>query len=191
MNKALLLVAGFLTIGIWSCKKDDSGPSCTSTSNFKYLKVGNWMSYDYSDLGSNDDSLRMEVQSQPSAGTYLTKLIGGGVSVQSTSDKRYTKECSDWLYVSAAGEPDLNTNKVFPANRTLNQSWAVNNNSSTYTVVGKDVSITVPAGTFTCDKLTYHSTGTINTDTIWFSNDIGYIKYDGLLFWYELRAKNF
>jgi hypothetical protein len=172
---------------ISSCKKDDNN-SCSNNNYMKFLKVGNYWSYNLFDALTSEDSIGMKIESQPSAGTYFMKIYGAGTPVQIGGDKRYMKECNDWFMVDPTSEPDDN-DKVYPAVRSLNQTWTVGN--STYVVVGKDVSVTVPAGTFTADKLTFHSAGTINTDTIWFSNDVGYIKYVGLVYDYELRSKNF
>ena len=79
--------------------------------------------------------------------------------------------------------------------RVLGDTWTYydpqNASFNDYTVYQKNVSLTVAAGTFTCDVLTFNQQGTFNTDTIWWNNSVGWVKYSGVFLDYSLTAKNF
>ncbi|PZF74184.1 hypothetical protein [Taibaiella soli] len=202
MKSYVLKVSALLLAGaalLTACHKDDNNNpapsnngnggntsgSCTNNGLAKFLKVGNKLVYDYSEVYTDDSVFTMEVTGTTSAGSYQFALTGGG-QVFASAPARVMRECNDWVKVSASGEP---TNLTYKLNRAQGDSWVVG--SSTYTVVEKNVTVSTPAGNFVCDKLSYYTPGTINTDTIYYNNDIGQVKYDGLLYEYTLRSKNF
>ncbi|XZF13054.1 hypothetical protein ACTHGU_14805 [Chitinophagaceae bacterium MMS25-I14] len=194
---AILCIFLFATL---SCKKNDSSGSsgsggCQNNGYIKFLKVGNKWNYNYLDFFSADTSMTMEITSEPSSGVFVTTLTGGGYVVSATGNKRYTQECNDWMLVNPAIAPTA-ADKTYKLNRQLNDTWTtipgnITTITNSYTVIGKNVPVTVPAGTFTCDVFAYNQQGTFNTDTIYFSNEVGYIKYVGFLYEYELKSKNF
>lgn len=193
MKKVLLasLVVLFCGTVILSCKKSsssDNNGGCTNNGKFTFLKTGNKLVYEYSDLLSADTLLTFDIGAKSSAGSYLVNLTGGGYLVSSGGDKRYMKECNDWLLIGVTGEP-TDSSKEFPATRALGQTWTMN--GATFKVVASNVPVVTPAGTFNADKITYYQANAFNTDTIYFNNSIGYIKYDGFIDNYTLKSKNF
>lgn len=202
MKSYILKVSALLLAGttlLTACHKDDNNntsPSnnggnnsgtCTNNGLAKFLKVGNKCVYDYSEVYSDDSVLTLEVTGQTSGGAYQYSISGGGQIFAQGGNTRNMKECNDWVSVSITGEP---TTKTYKLNRALGDTWTVNN-VNTYTVVAKNVTVSTPAGNFVCDKLTYYTAGAFNTDTIYYSNDIGEVKYDGLFDEFTLRSKNF
>jgi len=193
-TKQLLAIMIMATATFSACKKDDKKTtpvpeSCTNNGYLKFLKTGNKMEYNYLDLATDDTTLTIEYGAQASDGSYKMLLTGGG-SFTSGNPTRYIKECNDWLVVSTSPAPTYATNKTYPLIRKPGDKWTVSGVNN-YTVVATGVSVTTDAGTFICDKFAYNQTGTFNTDTIYFSNEYGYIKYEGFLLEYSLKSKNF
>ena len=184
----------FLTVFfIGSCKnKNDDEPAKTQdtcgTLSMTYMVDGNQLHYDYSiflagvlpiditikNFGTNNEFI------------YLTSISGG------TADTTYARECNGWLFTNQ-DYPLLNTNKTSKSVTAIGDSWTNYNSfdTTTYTVISKNLSITVPAGTFVCDQIIYNSYIAPQMDTLYFNNAVGIVKTVGTSFVQELRSKNF
>jgi len=190
ITAVLLALSGLLA----SCKKEGKdgpgGDSCTNNGHTKYLKVGNKLEYEYAEFSlSEDTSMTLECVGKK-GDSYEFHITGGGQWGSAGGGKRFMKECNDWLLINEANEPVSPGNRTYQLVRKNGDTWTASSVSQ-YTVVQKDVSVNTRAGTFICDKITFHLEGAFNTDTIYYSNDIGTVKYDGFAMEYELKSKNF
>jgi hypothetical protein len=174
-----------------SCKKEDkgSGESCTNNGHSKFLKVGNKLVYQYDELFSEDTMMILEAIGTTSGGATEFNITGGG-AFGGAQKKRFMKECNDWLLITTTGEPKSSDSRTYKLVRTAGDTWdaAV---ISHYTVLEKDVTVTTPAGNFVCDKILYTQDGAFNTDTLYYSNEVGTVKYIGFIAEYQLKSKNF
>ena len=150
-----------------------------------FLTNGHILTYDFTYFGTTI-TLTHTIKSYGTKGEFKTILNSSAFN-----DSVYSKECGGWLRRSPK-YPLLNTYKYRKSATAVNDAWTYTDASTTvnYVVVAKNVSVTVPAGTFVCDKITYHQIGTSNTDTIYFNNTVGDVKYVGLIE-YKLKSKNF
>lgn len=198
MNYLKLGITSICLLGITaivSCKKEDDKKTtpketCTNNGYLKFLNVGNKWNYSYWEFSSSEDTfISYSISSQTSAGSYKFDISGGG-TLAGAYKTRYIKECNDWMLVNTSNDPTNADDKSYPAIRKTGDKWTVGTTNN-YTVVETGVSVTTPAGTFKCDKIAYAQTGAFNVDTIFYSNDIGWIKYDGWFMGYELTSKNF
>jgi hypothetical protein len=178
---------------IASCKKDnDDSSSGPCIHSFTFLKNGAELTYSYSGLFGTSSTVKNIYDSTSQAGVFKHTIKN--ISNGATLGTRYMKGCGGWLYndVTVNIKDSL---KNIKEDRALGDEWGYYDPQlmkfNEYKVYKKNVSITVPAGTFTCDQLIYHQEGTINTDTLWWNNTYSYIKYSGFLFGYELTSKNF
>lgn len=180
-----------------SCKKDteETTPEATvpvvtptdtcGTPVMSYLAAGHILTYDFSYFASSF----ILTHTIKNFGSNQFKTV---LSSSVINDSVYSKECGGWLYQSPSQSLTSN-HKYRKSSTVVGTTWTSINGSITanYVVIAKNVSVTVPAGTFTCDKITYHQTGTSNTDTLFFNNSVGDVKYIGTGFNYALKTKNF
>jgi hypothetical protein len=193
--KALLGIAFVTLLIVSGCKKDNDTTSAPTpapvdtcgTPSMSFLANGRVLKYNYTVFG-NTDTLAITIKSYGANDEFQFLLVYGGTPVDTT----YGKECGGWLYRSDS-YPLLSTYKDRKSTTAVNDTWNYSDASvtATYKVIAKNVSVTVTAGTFVCDKITYHDVSTINTDTLYFNNTVGDVKYNGALFDYELKSKNF
>jgi len=202
MNKSLrtysLVLIGIIA-SLMSCKKDeDTTPTTPATqttstacsNSFSFLHVGDSLTYDIVILGTPYVAT-YTILSSPSLNVYKMQVMLSGTS---TPNIRYYQGCDGWLRndTDAAVHDTLHYMKE---NRVMGDSWNYYDPEydtyNQYTVAEKNVSVATAAGTFTCDKMLFYQQGTINTDTLWWSNAVGTIKYSGTLFDYVLTWKNF
>jgi hypothetical protein len=181
-----------VTILFISCKKDSDAPSGGACSHgFGFLKDGASLTYDYSTLFTPNSTVTISFDSI-SAGVFSETIRD--VSNSTVLGTRYMKGCNGWL-LNDIVQNVSDTLKYMKESRALGEEWVYFDpqfmNYNDYKVFKKDVSVTVPAGTFTCDEILYTQRGAINTDTLWWNNTYSFIKYSGLLFSYELKGKNF
>jgi hypothetical protein len=192
LKQSIAILCFLSIISFVACKKEDKSPSsesCTNNGYLKFLKVGHKLTYNYSDISTDDSLLTMEITSITSGDAYKYDLTGGG-TFTGTYKNRYIKECNDWMLVNVSTDPTSASDKTYPTARKTGDKWTVGTTNN-YLVVATGVSITTDAGIFICDKIAYNQTGAFNTDTIYYSNDIGWVKYDGWLMEYSLKSKNF
>ena len=196
MRKIKITVLGFAILSMAtlnSCKKEEkktTKESCTNSGNLKYLKVGNKWVYNYAELSLSEDTLAtLEITSFTSGDAYKIDITGGGTFFGANRN-RYVKECNDWFLVNPSGDPGFANDKSYPLIRKAGDKWTIAG-SNNYEVLATGVSVKTEAGTFICDKITYAQSGAFNVDTIYYSNEVGWIKYVGFLFEYDLKSKNF
>ena len=188
--RGLIAIAVSGSIILASCQKAETLPSgCVDNGAMSFLKVGNELVYDYTDIATLDDELIITVSGKTEDGAYILDLTEGGAYVETTGDTRYMRECDEWLLIDAEQDP-TSSDRGFPVNRTIDQTW-MEGQAGQYKVIEKNVAVSVQAGTFTCDVIRFEPTNTFDTITIYFNNQVGYVKYDGLQTQYELKSKNF
>lgn len=188
----MVLVTGLVVSG---CKKksDDDDDAVTPTPTdtcgtplMTFMADGHVLTYDFSYLGTTI-TMTHTIATYGTTGQFKTtlasSLLNGTV---------YSKECGGWLY-RASTDALVNTNKYRKSTTAVGDTWTFveGSTSAVYLVLAKNQSITTPAGTFACDKISYAQTGTLNVDTIWFNNAVGDVKYSGTLIDYTLKTKNF
>jgi hypothetical protein len=129
--------------------------------------------------------------SSTASDVYMATSVSDQGSLNYTD---YFHPCNNNLYIGttvSAAQTSTQVDQV--SNSMLNSSWTENFNStiSNYKVIAKNVSVTVPAGTFSCDKITYQQNGAANVDTIFWNSSVGNVKYNGVFLAYEALYKNF
>jgi hypothetical protein len=150
MKNALFMLLAALTL-LASCKKDDSDPE--QTKDYVQLKTGNYWIYRISYI----DTLGVELLTNTYDSIYISgdTTINGNVYAKKnhtvmTSPAEYLRDSSNYLVNS------LGTKMFSPVNfsDTLTKGYAIMSYSDTlfsyfYKMTDKDLSVTVPAGTFT------------------------------------------
>lgn len=186
----IILFAAILAVGCKKKNDDDSAKQqdTCGTLSMSYLVDGNQLHYLYTiflagviniditikNFGTNNDFI------------YLSSISGG------QADTTYAKECNGWFYTNS-NYPLINTNKTAKPINSLGDSWTNINSidTTTYTVIAKNVNITVPAGIFICDQITFNSFIKPQIDTLYFNNTVGIVKVVGTSFTQTLNSKNF
>jgi len=157
-----------------ACKKDnDTTPSATTTTTtggtctntFAFLHTGDSLQYSMTVFGTNY-VVYQSFAATSTANVYKTVISTVGMS---NTAVRYLKWCDGWLrddtdavvndtlhYIKETRALGDSWNYYYPGYSTYNQ----------YTVAQKNVNVTTPAGTFTCDRMLFYQSGTINTDTV-------------------------
>ena len=181
----------FLSLCLQSCDEDDATNTCTG-GNFNFLTVGNqWESSFFGSFFADDTLLMAEVLEEPEPGVF--KLRTWSEPDNDLDDTYYLQDCGDYM-LRSKNLPIMPDDKYMKANRAVGDAWSytdrVTNVTSNYEVLEKNVSVTTPAGTFVADKISYYQTGAFNTDTMFISNDVFFVKYEGII-QYELISKNF
>ena len=190
--KKLLTCAAFLlsmAVVISSCSDDDDpAPSGGSTTGFKFLAAGRTLTYSFqspfftdtvltasfADLGGSVfTGTQTSLPNNDLAGMTYLKLCSGNIATGETS----TVDCANIWMKSSRNVGDIYT------------YLESGTDSASHEVIAKNVTVTVPAGTFTCDKMVY-SDG-FNVDTFYFSNDNFIIKYESPFVSYQLKSKNY
>jgi len=195
MKKFFFLPVLILVLFV-SCKKTDTSSStaCTGTSigEFTFLKDGSKLTYDFQSLFGTDDTVVLSFTATSHPGVFLQKL--NDITSSTILEQVYTRECNGWLLNDKNTNP-ADSEKYVKETTVVGDTWRYfdpqSQNYGDYTVIKKNVSVTVSAGTFTCDKLIFNEEGTINTDTVYWNNTYNIIKYDGLLVSYSLINKNY
>ncbi|MCW3125949.1 MAG: hypothetical protein JWO03_1607 [Bacteroidetes bacterium] len=189
-TKLLFPVALIGLLFLASCQHATTTTNCINT--FPYLANGHTLHYSITDAFLfSDTSFDVSIGITSSSDVYMSTGVSDQGSLNQTG---YFHPCNDKLYLGntvSAAQSSGNYERV--NNVPVNTTWSetVSGTTYNYAVIGKNISVTVPAGTFVCDKVTYHEAGTINTDTIYCNAAVGDVKYDGTLFSYELHHKNF
>jgi hypothetical protein len=195
----LLVFLFFSLFSLNSCKKEETKsepepepvptPVVTDTCGtplMTFLKNGNQLVYDFTISGSTVP-LTHKIKTYGSKGEFKTVI-----SSSLYTDSVYSKECKGWMQRSPR-YPLLSSYKSRKSVTAVNDTWTYSDGAitATYIVLAKNISVTVGAGTFVCDKINYKQNGSANTDTIYFSNEVGDVKYIGTGFDYKLKSKNF
>ncbi|MDB5226881.1 MAG: hypothetical protein JWN78_1074 [Bacteroidota bacterium] len=198
-NFSMLLL---LTISISSCKKSSNS---TNNNNIPGNCVNNtgWVRDGHSWVYTNEpiyifaDSLFVTMESAGSGIFKSTSTFDNG-----TPFSGYAKPCGNYIY-QAADAAMTNAQIAYYVDGNINDTWSSVVTSTggytvtnTFTITDKNVSITVPAGTFSClvIHITSHSTqpGSLTVETdLYMNNTYGMIETDGNTSHYELVRKNF
>lgn len=188
-KQVFFLTCLFLLQFLSSCKKDEV-MTCNPSENFPFLEVGNKWEYDFEELFSFSENLEIEIEEVIEPGKLRI-----GYTTQSSffPQDAIWFSCGEYISNLASVDADPEVNKYLLSDLSLGTTWTSTNNNivGNYEVIEKNVNVSTPAGVFICDKITFFQDGTINVDTIYESPEFGRIKYDGFLFSYELRSKNF
>lgn len=135
--------------------------------------------------------------------TYTTSSSSGVFDFAITSsptnslqDKGYFYPCDDNLFFSATSASDAQSgeNIYSPFTTNIGTAWSKKlsgGSTAALKVIEKNVSVTVLAGTFVCDKITSRVGNSLNLDTVYWNPKVGEVKYDGMILDYELSGKNF
>ncbi len=202
-NLPIYLLTIFSVLLIFSCSDDaennqePDGTKDCSVQNFKFLKDGNELIYEFASLACLfDDRMKTSFIAEGENSFISTNecYLSTMEEVKTELSKVTTTECSGDIYVLDMAGEFMEENFRYKGERSTGDTWTHvddNNVSATYTVIEKDVSIEVLEGIHICDKISYFQEGTINVDTLYFNNSVGFVKYDGLLLSYELLEKNF
>ncbi len=172
-----------------ACGKDEG--ICANGSNFTYLNVGNKWTYNLEVFLSEPETFELEVGEELESDVFRIDYT--------TTSPLFPEEAiwaacgSNISVIESLEEPDLTTNIIIKNDPTVGEIWSGTSagGSGTFEVIEKNVAVTTPAGTFSCNKISVNVSGTFNVDTIYQSAEAGLIKYDGLLLSYELISKNF
>jgi hypothetical protein len=174
-----------------SCKKNNTSSSaCDNT--FTFLKNGSALTYSVDFLGDTSTSI-VTYTSTSNASVFL-QTISDVTDTQFNGQKVYLQGCNGWLTQSYTMNVN-DTGYFIKEKRSVGDAWKYYDPTyqdiNDYTVAQTNVSVKVPAGIFTCDQILYYQEGTFNTDTIWWNNSYGTIKYSGALLAQQLIAKNY
>jgi hypothetical protein len=201
---ALMLLA---TLTIFSCKKDHDDnnvvtppvtPPATCANNTGWLRNGHEAVFVNTPVFIAADTLYATFEEVSTGIFKSTSKFDDGTVYPTQSN--YIKPCDNIIYQAPAADM-ANQQEVYRINVSLNDTWTFTTGSSqgnTITVVTtiteENVSVTVPAGTFVCDKFHQVSTssagGSVTTDT-YINNDAGPVLVDGTSVHYELARKNY
>ncbi|MEM9545975.1 MAG: hypothetical protein AAGA77_08375 [Bacteroidota bacterium] len=181
-------------VTITSCSDADS--NC-NVNNFKFLQDGNELTYEFAGFACLfSDRLKVSYFAGEENGFVITNecFLSGSEEFSTEFARVPIHECSGDLYALDAEGKFMTDNFRYKGNRSLGDTWTnidENNVSATYTVLEKDISVEVPEGTHICDMISYAQEGAFNVDTIYFNNEVGFVKYSGILQEYALLEKNF
>lgn len=192
-TKLLLCLAVLATV-FAACKKDNTTANnghtnCTNT--FPYVANGHTMRYAITFTFSDDTVFTQTITSTTTSGVYQATNVSDQGNYNNTG---YLQPCSGKLYDGSSIADVQSTNnyqRVSSGNAGDTWTETVGQTVYEYAILSNNVPVTVPAGTFSCTKMTYHQRNTVNTDTIYFSPSAGEVKYDGFALSYELEGKNF
>lgn len=189
-----------LTISISSCKKSSNSNNnvpgnCVNTTG--WIKDGHRWVYTNEPIYIFADSL---FNSMDAAGTGVFKSSSSfdGGPAQSV----YLQPCGTDIYQSTSAAM-TNSVIIYKTDGNVGDTWSNTLNStggytvtSTFTITDKNVSITVPAGTFSCLEIYQEShssqPGSLAVEAyVYLNNTYGMIMTDGNTVHYELVRKNF
>ncbi len=191
MKIKTILAFAVCLLAITSCKKEEKAPPSENQEPFAYLKTGHQWIYDFRYNGSLEDSLTITVVGEDNS--VFEMFLQDAVSKSSS----YQYVDGEYLRSFDYGQPKSTAVRVAKQNPKQGDTWTDFNgkDSLKYTVIATDLSITLPAGTYTCTEIEtiYKKSG---------AKQIAYVnKTNGLMKLvvgsssitavYELRKKNF
>ena len=192
----LLACAALLTFS--ACKKDDDGDgnkACGSADEFPFMATGHQLTYAYNEFLGNDGDYTHTYGEQDANGNFKIALTG--------NPKPLVLEGVDFFFYRACGDKFLggltagsgSDNWQYKANAQAGETWTHNidgGGTANYAVLETGLTVNTLAGAIPdCAKITYNQAGAFNTDTIYWTDNVGWVKYDGFLLAYELKSKNF
>ena len=194
------LVAVFMLLGtltIFSCQRDPvvDNPDCAN--NTGWLRNGHELVYVSSPIYIFADTLYTSI-SEVSPGVFKSSSKFDDGTMFPTSSV-YVQACNNSIY-QAAAQDLAGKQEIYRIDGNVGDTWTATVTSSggntitTLTTISqKNVSVTVPAGTFVCTKFRQVSTssagGSVTTDS-YLNNVAGLVLADGTSVHYELARKN-
>lgn len=200
MSKQRLLVTLSLlvTVTIFSCKKDNDPITPDCANNTGWLRNGHEAVFVNTPIYITADTLYASFE-EVSTGVFksTSKFDNGTVYPVQFN---YLQACNNSIYQAATVDLS-NKQETYRIDGNVGDTWTTTNTSTggntitnVNTIKAKDISITVPAGTFLCMKLNQVSTssagGSASTDT-YINNNAGPVLVDGSSVHYELARKNY
>ncbi|HKR05877.1 MAG TPA: hypothetical protein VJY62_14675 [Bacteroidia bacterium] len=161
----LIIITGIVISG---CKKDDEHGCGTPLMTF--LADGHKFRYAHSGYLGFVDTVDITIKKYGTDGVFQFLQVGMGGHY----DTLYLKECDGWLYRSSDSSM-FAAEKIRKSITAVGEVWT---SSTKYRVTAKNVSITVPAGTFICDEIKYDETSAY-PGVLYFNNTAGEIKDHG------------
>ena len=185
------------TLTIFSCKKDDNNiPTCAN--NTGWLKNNHEAVFVNTPIFISADTLYTTfAEVSPGVFKSTSKFDDGTVY---PTQSNYIQACNNSIY-QATTSSLVYKQEIYRIDGIVGDNWTSTTTSSggntittTSTITEKNVSITVPAGTFVCIRFTQVSTssagGSVTTDT-YINNNAGPVLIDGTSVHYELARKNY
>lgn len=191
----LLLCAAAALSMLASCKKDNGNDDCGGPNpNFPFMETGHSITFAYDELFGSSGDVTYTYGDQNADGSFNVSVSGTPKPAALAGiDNFFYKACGDKFYTGietiAGGD-----NWQYKANAKAGESWThkFDGGQATYTVLEDGLTVSTIAGDIpNCAKITYQQALTFNTDTVYWSDQIGWVKYDGFLLSYELKSKNF
>lgn len=199
MSKHHLLAALMLlgTLTIFSCKKNNDDTT-TCVNNTGWISNGHAAVFVNTPIFIAADTLYTSFEDLGSGVFKTTSKFDDG-SVYPTQSN-FIQPCNNSIYQAATADL-ANAQEVYRIDGNVGDTWTFTSTSiggntitTATTITEKNVSKTVPAGTFICTRFTQVSTssagGSVSTDT-YINNDAGPVLVDGTTAHYELARKNY
>jgi hypothetical protein len=174
-----------LLLTLVSCNKSESPTTPSGSNDFipLPLKVGNTWIYKHTVSGQTS-YYTCSIVSSTTINSQLVYLL----NEQWLFDKNaayYTEGILHGMRVSSG--PDQKIEVIYPKNPVVGQTWYVYDVSSGFKLEALNESVTVPAGTFSCSRLTgIPDSGDMYS--VWYSNGKGIIKASYTSETYELSS---
>jgi hypothetical protein len=194
---ALLVLASLSMI---SCKKDNGTPAASCTNNTQWIKPGHQFVYENFPILIMADTLYVDLVEELPGTFKSTSKFDDGTSYP--TQVTYLQPCDNSIY-QALDVTLSNKQEIYRIDGNVGDSWTNvttstggNSVTTTTTIAAKNVSVTVPAGTFSCIQFhnvaTSSAAGSITVETeIYLDNNAGLVKAEGNTAHYELVRKNY
>jgi hypothetical protein len=190
-----------ISLSLISCKKDsvtdDTNEACVN--NITYLQGGRKFVYENFSPLLGADSIYLEYNTVNTNTVLSTTKTSAPNSVPANS---YAQGCGSNIYYGDNSNM-VNKQLAFKLNAAVNESWTytVSANGTPFnfktTMEAKNISITVKAGTFTCDKFKIEANYVASgipfsiTNYVYINSKYGTIKNQGDSNDYELARANY
>jgi hypothetical protein len=194
----IALFAALVLLVVSACKKAESNnDDCGATDFFPFMATGHEMTYAFEEhfgLGAFGD-YTYTYGEQDANGNFKVAVSGNPKPTALTGiDFVYYRACGDKFLGGLSSESGSN-NWQYKADAKAGESWSqalANGSTANYKVLEAGLTVGTLAGDIpNCAKITYNQAGAPNVDTIYWSDQVGWVKYKGSLFEYELKSKNF
>lgn len=192
----LLIIPALLAFS--ACKKADNNndtDNCGPADQFPFMATGHELTYTYEEVLGGAGDYTHTYGEQDADGNFKISLSGNPKPLVLTDiDFFYYRACGD-KFLGGITPGSGSDNWQYKANAQKGEYWthAIGGGVTvTYKVVEAGLTVNTLAGDIPdCAKITYNQAGAFNTDTIYWSDQVGWVKYDGFSFSYELKLKNF